>query len=308
MSVGKGAPLSPHIKEEEGIRGEGGQNRVGHRVMHSAFSERFSLNDESQPQPEPQEREDERLSMGEGGREGGEGLRRRREKGRSDNDITAYEGRERQRGNGNVNGNGNGGAVSGPIAVVPSTSTVHAHGADDTEKKERDWLQRQSPLKRACILTGLWLACLLLFIGTVYSYEMYLPSYGSHWMDTFKLEASFGNPAVVPLLISLRLPGFALGYAIFLWLCFTPHGGFVKVILELPIFTVLGRLTFGAYLVHPTIIYIRGIDGASSMIFSPLSGSLDVLTNVMLAYLLAAVFFLLIEQPLANVQRACLRM
>lgn len=55
--------------------------------------------------------------------------------------------------------------------------------------------------------------------------------------------------------IGLSKPAWTVGLALFCYLLFLGEGGLIKSFLECRAFTVLSRLTYCAYLVHPAIIY-----------------------------------------------------
>lgn len=50
-------------------------------------------------------------------------------------------------------------------------------------------------------------------------------------------------------------PAWAIAVAVLCFLLFDGYGGYIKDLLETPLFTIINRLCYSAYLVHPMVLY-----------------------------------------------------
>ena len=78
------------------------------------------------------------------------------------------------------------------------------------------------------------------------------------------------------------------------------HGGFVKKCLSLPIWTVLGKLTFGAYLVHPLLVVIFACS-SEKLVYATSESYLLWVGIAALAYISAFLMWCMIECPFSAV-------
>eukprot|EP01060_Flectonema_neradi_P028110 TRINITY_DN3782_c0_g1_i1.p1 TRINITY_DN3782_c0_g1~~TRINITY_DN3782_c0_g1_i1.p1 ORF type:complete len:631 (+),score=79.28 TRINITY_DN3782_c0_g1_i1:42-1934(+) len=78
------------------------------------------------------------------------------------------------------------------------------------------------------------------------------------------------------------------------------HGGLVKRALSLPVWTVLGKLTFGAYLVHPVLI-VTFACSAEKMIYARSTSYLLWLGVTFLAYVCSFFMWCMIECPFSKI-------
>ena len=89
-------------------------------------------------------------------------------------------------------------------------------------------------------------------------------------------------------------------------LMFTGYGGPVLRILENRVFAVLSRLTYTAYLIHPAIIFLVYLDNPYPVHFSPVWYGFSLIGMVVVVFAFSAIVFLMVEKPLATVERLLL--
>lgn len=94
--------------------------------------------------------------------------------------------------------------------------------------------------------------------------------------------------------------GFGVGIAILVMLCGTGNGGFVNTILSLPVLGILGKLTYGAYLVHPIIIRILYASQTQVAHMTSMIQVVNWLGVATLSYMCSAVLYVLVELPSDN--------
>ena len=103
--------------------------------------------------------------------------------------------------------------------------------------------------------------------------------------------------------LALSRSAWCVGLMLLCFLLFEGYGGLIKGLLENPVCAVLGRLTFGAYLLHPAIIFLVYGDAIVPTHWSPIWISFSFLGTLTTVFLFAAVGFLLVEKPFANLER-----
>eukprot|EP00042_Codosiga_hollandica_P030111 m.173420 g.173420 ORF g.173420 m.173420 type:complete len:178 (+) comp53270_c0_seq1:1708-2241(+) len=84
------------------------------------------------------------------------------------------------------------------------------------------------------------------------------------------------------------------------------YGGPVTQFLSNSMWTPFSRLVYGAYLVHPILMYGVYYSGSRKLEFSFLAGSLHFLGYAVAAFFVSLVGHLLVEKPLNNVQKIVL--
>jgi len=103
--------------------------------------------------------------------------------------------------------------------------------------------------------------------------------------------------------LALSRSAWCVGLMLLCFLLFEGYGGLIKGLLENPVCAVLGRLTFGSYLLHPAIIFLVYGDAIVPTHWSPIWISFSFLGILTTVFMFAAVGFLLVEKPFANLER-----
>jgi peptidoglycan/LPS O-acetylase OafA/YrhL len=95
----------------------------------------------------------------------------------------------------------------------------------------------------------------------------------------------------------------ALAIGIICFLCLQGAGGMVNALLSHPAWTPLSHLSFGAYLLHPIVIFVYQFGDRQKEPFRLLSFSLDYLSLSVVSFFLALAFALVVELPIANLSK-----
>lgn len=95
--------------------------------------------------------------------------------------------------------------------------------------------------------------------------------------------------------------GTMLGILVFL--CHTGHGGVVNTILSADVFTVLQRLTYSAYLLHPIVITVYMDSKGRPNHFATSASMVEFFGVLTIVYLGAAVLALGVEFPAAQLEK-----
>eukprot|EP00038_Savillea_parva_P009943 m.186849 g.186849 ORF g.186849 m.186849 type:complete len:715 (-) comp16883_c0_seq1:206-2350(-) len=96
---------------------------------------------------------------------------------------------------------------------------------------------------------------------------------------------------------------FALAICCLTWLCVTGHGGWIKSFLSLSIWEPLGKLTYGAYLIHPIIVRIYYYQKVQLFHFDPLEQTMYFVAITVMTYAIGAVLHITVELPFANLNK-----
>ncbi|XP_071804203.1 O-acyltransferase like protein-like [Asterias amurensis] len=101
---------------------------------------------------------------------------------------------------------------------------------------------------------------------------------------------------------------FAFAVAV-VWVAFSCHfgyGGPVNTLLSWGFWAPLSRITFGAYLLHPTLIYLMYVTSKSLYHFTVMSYICVFLGNVVVSYFAAFLMSIGVEGPLLGLEKAVL--
>lgn len=99
----------------------------------------------------------------------------------------------------------------------------------------------------------------------------------------------------------------ALSVTVIIGLCVSGAGGFVNHFLSVSLWTPLSHLSFGAYLVHPTVITVLQLGDAQKKYFTVASFIVHFIGVCCISFALALVFALLVELPMANLTTRLLK-
>lgn len=88
--------------------------------------------------------------------------------------------------------------------------------------------------------------------------------------------------------------------AIIMHLCLEHRGQAVGLLLSWKLWTPLAHLSFGAYLIHPIVIFVWQLGGREKTTFRLLSFLMDFMSISVLSFVLAAVAALLVEFPFGS--------
>ena len=91
-----------------------------------------------------------------------------------------------------------------------------------------------------------------------------------------------------------------IGLVLLLFLCFNNQGGVIQRILEAPVFSVLMKLTFGMYLIHPAIIDFAFYSRESRFYFTNWQYAVTFSGILLLVAGAASVLYFLVEKPTAH--------
>ncbi|XP_038052261.1 O-acyltransferase like protein-like [Patiria miniata] len=137
------------------------------------------------------------------------------------------------------------------------------------------------------------------FLSTAVAMSVVYGIYRNELVGTFPLYAAvlynvFARPAFV----------MAVGWVAFS--CLVGYGGPVNAILSWGFWTPLSRITFGAYLLHPIIMYTIYTSAKAVYHFTYMQWVIMFLANVVLAYAAAFVLSIGVEGPVMGLEKALL--
>jgi peptidoglycan/LPS O-acetylase OafA/YrhL len=98
----------------------------------------------------------------------------------------------------------------------------------------------------------------------------------------------------------------ALGIGIICFLCLQGAGGMVNTLLSLPVWTPLSYLSFGAYLLHPIVIFVYQFGDRQKESFRLSTFGLDYLAVSIVSFALSLAFTLIVELPCASISKRLL--
>ncbi|XP_003394659.2 nose resistant to fluoxetine protein 6 [Bombus terrestris] len=105
------------------------------------------------------------------------------------------------------------------------------------------------------------------------------------------------------LYLALSRTGWALGIAWLVVACTTNNGGIMNKILSLDIFVVLGRLTYGAYLLNPVIILLAYSLNYYVFCFNMATFGIYGVTMIVCSFCASILLFAAIEMPFISLLR-----
>jgi len=100
--------------------------------------------------------------------------------------------------------------------------------------------------------------------------------------------------------------GFTMAFAWVMYTIFKGHCSLIGKPLSLYMWLPFTRLNYTAYLVHPIIIFVINFSSTTVFHYSAVYGTIRYASHLFLAYLLALIFYLLVEKPTANLERVFL--
>ena len=111
------------------------------------------------------------------------------------------------------------------------------------------------------------------------------------------------NPWMTFLFTAFSRAVWSICIAIIMHLCLERRGGAVGTFLSWRIWTPLAKLSFGAYLIHPIVIYVWQLGGREKITFSLFSFLMDFTSVSVVSFVFSAVAALLIEFPFSSLLR-----
>jgi len=108
------------------------------------------------------------------------------------------------------------------------------------------------------------------------------------------------------LYITFAKTGFTMGIAWPMYCFHKGHGGPFRYFLSMYFWVPLARLTYCAYLVHPAIMFVINYSETTVFHYSNIYMTIRYSAHLMLAYVFAVVFHLVVEKPSANLERVFL--
>lgn len=98
----------------------------------------------------------------------------------------------------------------------------------------------------------------------------------------------------------------ALGLGVVCYLCLQGAGGHINTFLSLPVWTPFSHLSFGAYLVHPIVIFVHQFGNMQKEPYRLSSFGLYYLSVSIVSFGFALLFALVVELPCANLSKRLL--
>jgi peptidoglycan/LPS O-acetylase OafA/YrhL len=98
----------------------------------------------------------------------------------------------------------------------------------------------------------------------------------------------------------------ALGIGIICFLCLQGAGGVVNTFLSLPLWTPLSYLSFGAYLLHPIVIFVYQFGDRQKEPFRLSTFGLNYLAVSIVSFAFSLAFTLIVELPCASISKRLL--
>ena len=148
------------------------------------------------------------------------------------------------------------------------------------------------PFKRSInwiFYLGLWILAAFFCLSTLYGF------YGTWHGHPF-------NPAENVVYFMFSRFTWALGLALLVFICHNGYGWVVNSFLSMGFWVPLSRLTFIAYLVHPTILTVILSSSHEPVLITDITMAVYAIAAVVLSYGFAAVVAAFVEFPLSNVE------
>ncbi|KAJ8945118.1 hypothetical protein NQ318_001583 [Aromia moschata] len=137
---------------------------------------------------------------------------------------------------------------------------------------------------------GLWCVSLALMGTTIISSTSFYRE--SH--DYNRLEASS--------YLAFHRPAWAFGMVWILWSCMHGYGGIINDFLSAQAFQVLGRITYGIFLIHSMMQLYKDGSGKASMTFSNVNVGFDGLGDYLAVLIISLFFTVFYELPLIRAE------
>ncbi|EDQ85299.1 uncharacterized protein MONBRDRAFT_38918 [Monosiga brevicollis MX1] len=104
--------------------------------------------------------------------------------------------------------------------------------------------------------------------------------------------------------LSVSRPIFTLAVAGLVLMCSTGHGSLMNWLLTFPFWEVFAKLTFGAYLIHPTLIRVVYYQRVQLFYYDHVEPNIFYVAFLTSSYFLAVGLYVFVEQPAANLTKA----
>lgn len=134
------------------------------------------------------------------------------------------------------------------------------------------------------------------FFSTLFVYIVFA-SYGSEGWDTWQNA----------LYLGLSRTGWGLCLAFFSITFFLGYGGVLRTILSANIFDPLAKLSFGAYLVHPIVMWMFYFAQQDYLFYSDRTNFFLFASFLLLSFAVSVGCYLLVEKPIMNLEPIVLR-
>ncbi|XP_030761631.1 nose resistant to fluoxetine protein 6-like [Sitophilus oryzae] len=115
------------------------------------------------------------------------------------------------------------------------------------------------------------------------------------------------NPLEAASYLAFSRSSWSLGLMWLIWCCMFNSGGILQEFLSAYIFKVLGRLTYGMFLIHSIVQVYKGGSSKVSSHFSNFNAIFDGMADITLSILISFVFTLFYEMPLVQIQTTLFR-
>ncbi|XP_066252625.1 nose resistant to fluoxetine protein 6-like [Euwallacea similis] len=133
-----------------------------------------------------------------------------------------------------------------------------------------------------------WIACIIAILASLV---------GCH---IFFLEDHEYNQLESSLFLAISRSSWTLGIAWIVWACVNGYGGLINDILSLHAFRILGRISYGMYLLHMGIQYIMSGAAKAPGYFSDFTSLYAAMGDLCLMVALGFLFTILFEAPLVQ--------
>ncbi|XP_046563521.1 nose resistant to fluoxetine protein 6-like [Haliotis rubra] len=105
---------------------------------------------------------------------------------------------------------------------------------------------------------------------------------------------------------TLSRPGWAVFVSWIIFVCCTGNGGVVNRLLSWGVWIPLGRLTYGAYLIHPALLAYTTFSTRTLVYFNIVHFSYNFIGTFVVSYGLAFILCVLVESPCVGLEKAVL--
>ena len=146
-------------------------------------------------------------------------------------------------------------------------------------------------LRKLFVLLG---RCISIAVGLAVVYGLY--HYSKNIGAKMTITASGFYHSLARTLWSLCLAWIVIA-------CMSGYGGLVNDILSWSVWAPLGRLTFGAYLVHPIVIGFYYFNLLTPLHFTDLTMIYMYIANVVMSYMVAFVVSIAVEAPMMQLEK-----
>lgn len=139
-----------------------------------------------------------------------------------------------------------------------------------------------------------WCVCIASALAVVY---------GLYYYNHQEPKPAEMTPVASGFYISLSRTVWAMCLSWVVIACMSGYGGPINSILSWPIWAPLGRLTFGAYLVHPIIIFVYYTNLLTPLHFTDLTLIYLFIANLVVSYAVAFVVSMAVEAPMMQLEK-----